>query len=131
MFTEPSFRTLFKDWEQIAQTWVSHLRRRSSLNPSNQSIAQLVADLSRYSEEFRSMWEAHNVEKPSRGHKRLHHPIVGDLELDWEALTVSADPDQQIYIWTAQPGSPSADALNILAAWTATEDIESSDLSAR
>ena len=131
MFTEPSFRTLFKDWEQIAQTWVSHLRRRSSLNPSNQSIAQLVADLSRYSEECRSMWEAHNVEKPSRGHKRLHHPIVGDLELDWEALTVSADPDQQIYIWTAQPGSPSADALNILAAWTATEDIESSDLSAR
>ena len=56
---------------------------------------------------------------------------MGDLELDWEALTVSADPDQQIYIWTAQPGSPSADALNILAAWTATEDIESSDLSAR
>lgn len=77
------------------------------------------------------MWETHNVEKPSRGHKHLHHPVVGDLELDWEALTVSADPDQQIYIWTAQPGSPSADALNILAAWTATEDIESSDLSAR
>lgn len=131
MFNEPNFRALFKDWEQIAQTWVSHLRRRSSLNPSNQAIAQLVADLSHRSEEFRSMWETHNVEKPSRGHKHLHHPVVGDLELDWEAFTVSADPDQQIYIWTARPGTPSADALNILAAWTATEDIESSDLPAR
>jgi MmyB-like transcription regulator ligand binding domain len=57
--------------------------------------------------------------------KRFHHPIVGDLELAFESFPLAADPSQSLLTYTAEPGSPSQDALNLLASWTATtHDIE-------
>ena len=55
------------------------------------------------------------------GRKRLHHPLVGDLELDYEALELSGDPGQRINLYTAPPDSPSAEALELLASWSAPE----------
>ena len=56
------------------------------------------------------------------GVKRLHHPVVGDLSLTFEALDLAADPGLRISAYTAEAGSPSADALNLLASWAATVD---------
>ena len=53
------------------------------------------------------------------GTKRLRHPVVGDLTLDWDSLTCTADPTQKLVIATADPGTPSHDGLLFLASWTA------------
>jgi hypothetical protein len=55
------------------------------------------------------------------GRKRLHHPIVGDLDLSFEALELPADPGLRINVYTAEPGTPSEDALKVLASWAATQ----------
>ena len=65
-------------------------------------------------------WAAHNVKFHRTGAKRLHHPIVGDLTLNYEALDLPADSGQRMLVYTAEPGSPSHDALDLLASWATT-----------
>jgi hypothetical protein len=76
--------------------------------------------LSLHSDTFRSMWADHNVRAHTTGIKRLHHPLVGDLTLEFAVLAVEGDPEQSLVIYTPEPASPSAEALNILASWTTT-----------
>lgn len=53
------------------------------------------------------------------GTKVVHHPVAGELSLDWDTLSASTDPDQQLVVWTTEVGSPSHDGLRILASWAA------------
>jgi hypothetical protein len=69
---------------------------------------------------FRVRWAAHNVRIHTSGVKRLHHPVVGDLELAFESFPPAADPSQSLLTYTAEPGSPSQDALSLLASWAAS-----------
>ena len=57
------------------------------------------------------------------GSKRLHHPIVGELQLSYETLTLDADDGLRMALYTAEPGSASQQALDLLASWTATPDL--------
>jgi hypothetical protein len=68
---------------------------------------------------FRQLWAADDVRFHHTGLKRFHHPVVGDLALAFEALDLTAD-GLRITAYTAEPGTPSADALNLLASWAAT-----------
>ena len=54
--------------------------------------------------------------------KRIHHPVVGDLELTYEAMTLRGDNQLTMFVYTAEPGSRSEEALGLLASWTATLD---------
>jgi MmyB-like transcription regulator ligand binding domain len=54
-----------------------------------------------------------------RGRRRYTHPVVGEITLDWDALTSDAEPDQQLVVYTAEPGSRSERALQELAGWAA------------
>ena len=65
-------------------------------------------------------WAAHNVKFHRTGTKRFHHPIVGDLTLGYEALDLPADSGQRMLVYTAEPGSPSHDAMQLLASWATT-----------
>ena len=56
------------------------------------------------------------------GVKRIHHPVVGDLELTYEAMTLRGDAELTMFVYTAEPGSKSAEALSLLGSWTATLD---------
>ena len=56
------------------------------------------------------------------GTKRFHHPLIGDLTLDFESLDLPGDPGQTLLVYTAEPNSPSQQALNLLASWTSTQD---------
>src|SRR6266542_2260434 len=78
-------------------------------------------------EEFRVRWAAHNVKFHRTGVKRLHHPIVGDLTLTYEAFELPADTGQRMLVYTAEPDSPSQAALNLLASWTSTPNQVSAD----
>lgn len=53
------------------------------------------------------------------GRKRLHHPVVGRLDLDYESMELPAEPGLALNVYTAPPGSPTADALAMLASWSA------------
>ena len=93
-------------------------------NPYDQALTNLIGELSTRSVEFRTRWAAHDVRQHRTGTKRLHHPVVGDLELAFERLDVTADPGLVLQAYSADPGSPSHDALSLLASWAATLDQE-------
>ena len=95
---------------------------RPAATPTTGGLSELIGELSTRSEEFRGRWAAHNVRIHTTGVKRLHHPVVGDLELAFETFPLAADPGQSLLTYTAEPGSPSQDALRLLASWAATTD---------
>jgi hypothetical protein len=54
------------------------------------------------------------------GTKTISHPVAGELRLEWDTLTCTTDPDQQLVIWTAEPGTSSYDGLRFLSSWATT-----------
>jgi hypothetical protein len=98
------------------------LRTEAGRNPHDRALSGLIGELSTRSEIFRTWWAAHNVRFHRTGVKRLHHPVVGDLTLTFEAMDLAADAGLRISAYTAEPGTSSQDALNLLASWAATLD---------
>jgi transcriptional regulator with XRE-family HTH domain len=120
IFLDKAARTLYADWEQIAGNCVASLRLYAGRHPDDPQLTELIGELSLHSDTFRRMWADHDVLAHTTGTKRLHHPLVGDLTLDYVVLAVEGDPEQTLVIYTPEPASPSAEALNLLASWTNT-----------
>jgi hypothetical protein len=76
--------------------------------------------LSTRSDDFRRRWGAHNVRTHGAGAKHFHHHIVGDLALAYQRMDLRGEADLTMTIYTAEPGSPTEDALRLLASWAAT-----------
>jgi len=110
----------FGDWDKVANDTVALLRAEAGRDPYDRGLSDLIGELSTRSQEFRVRWAAHNVRIHTTGIKRIHHPVVGDLELAFESFPLAADPSQGLLTYTAEPGSPSQDALRLLASWAAT-----------
>ncbi|NUT71262.1 helix-turn-helix transcriptional regulator [Pseudarthrobacter sp. C4D7] len=123
-FLNPKARHFFRDWERSADDIVAVLRSTAGRNPYDKDLSDLVGELSTRSEEFRVRWARHDVKYHRTGRKRLHHPVVGDLDLTYEAMELPADPGLRINIYTAEPGTPAEDALKVLASWAATQRTE-------
>jgi transcriptional regulator with XRE-family HTH domain len=121
-FLDPAATDFYPDWERVATELVAHLRSEAGANPYDRQLSDLVGELSTRSDEFRVRWAAHNVRFHRTGTKLIRHPVVGDLELNYEAMELSADDGLSVAIFTAEPGSPSQQALDLLASWTATPD---------
>ncbi len=121
-FLDPAAAQLF--WgakaERMAHDAVAILRAEAGRNPYDKRLTDLVGELSTLSEDFRRLWASHDVRYHRSGTKVFHHPAVGLLELDYEALVLPADPGLQVNVYTAVPSSPSADGLQLLASWAAT-----------
>jgi MmyB-like transcription regulator ligand binding domain len=122
LFLSPRARAFFPDWEGVASDLVASLRTVAGRNPHDRALQDLVGELSTRSQEFRTPWAAHNVRYHQTGRKRLHHPVVGDLELTYEVLALPADPGLSLVVYGAEPGSASQDGLRLLASWAATLD---------
>jgi transcriptional regulator with XRE-family HTH domain len=122
VFLNPRARAFFPDREGAANDLVANLRTEAGRNPYDRGLQDLVGELSTRSQEFRTRWAAHNVRHHHTGRKHLHHPVVGDLELTYEVLALPADPGLSLVVYGAEPGSPSHDALKLLASWAATLD---------
>ena len=121
-FLDPTAQDFYVDWEGIAKDLVAHLRSEAGRNPYDHGLSDLVGELSTRSEPFRTWWAAHNVRYHRTGTKRLRHPVVGELEFDYEVMGVSADDGLTISVYSAEPGSRSQEALDLLASWTATPE---------
>ncbi|WSQ06627.1 helix-turn-helix transcriptional regulator [Streptomyces sp. NBC_01231] len=127
IFFDPHATEFFRDWNQVAGDAVAMLRAEAGRDLYDRRLTDLIGELSTRSEEFRHRWAAHNVRMHTTGVKLLHHPVVGDLDLPFETFPVGGDPSQVLLTYTAEPDSPSQDALNLLASWAAVnEDIERS-----
>jgi transcriptional regulator with XRE-family HTH domain len=122
LFLNPRAAEFFLDWDTIAHDAVSILRAEAGRDPYDRRLTELIGELSTRSEEFRVRWAAHNVKLHRSGIKRFHHPVVGDLTFNFEAFDLPADPGQRMLVYTAEPGSPSQDALVLLASWSSTPD---------
>ena len=121
-FLDPRATTFFVDWEQTADNSVAVLRAEAGRNPHDPDLTNLIGELSTQSEDFRVRWARHDVGTHDTGIKRLHHPLVGQLELTYEGMTFAADPDLVMFAFTAEIGSKSDEGLNLLASWAATEN---------
>lgn len=118
LFLQPDAADFFPDWEAIASDAVAILRAEAGRDPFDKELSQLIGELSTRSQEFRVCWAAHNVKFHRTGTKTLHHAVVGNVILDYEALELPGDAGQRILVYSAEPGSPSQQALDLLASWT-------------
>ena len=122
IFLDARSTEFYRDWDGIAHAAVGSLRAEAGRNPHERALTELVGQLSVRSPEFRVRWAAHDVDYYRSGTQPFHHPLVGDLTLDYDALELPSDPGLSIIAYTAEPGSPSRQALDLLASWTATPD---------
>ncbi|MGO4189921.1 helix-turn-helix transcriptional regulator [Pseudarthrobacter sp. TAF60_1] len=119
-FLDPASRDFYPDWEIFAEMCVAIMRAEAGRDPNDKGLQDLVGELSTRSDVFRQLWGAHDVRTHGSGTKRFNHPVVGELTLAYEELIVTADPGCILMIYTAEPGSPSADRLRLLASWAAS-----------
>jgi hypothetical protein len=98
------------------------LRSEAGSNPYDKELIELIGELSTRSDEFRRRWAAHDVRFHRTGRKRLVHPVVGVLDLDFEAMEFPAHPGLTLLVYTAAAGTPTADSLKMLASWAVTAE---------
>jgi transcriptional regulator with XRE-family HTH domain len=118
-FLDPASREFYPDWDVFAQMCVAIMRAEAGRDPHDRGLQNLVGELSTRSETFRRLWGAHDVRSHGSGTKRFVHPEVGELVLAYEELAVTAEPGLVLMIYTAEPGSPSAEKLRLLASLAA------------
>jgi hypothetical protein len=120
-FLDPASRDFYPDWELFSEMCVGIMRAEAGRDPHDRTMQDLVGELSTRSEIFRELWGAHNVRTHGTGTKRFRHPVAGELILAYEELAITADPGLVLMVYTAEPGSPSAEGLRLLASWGASE----------
>lgn len=116
-FLNNDSQRFYPDWETAADTCVAILRTEAGRDPYDKSLHDLVGELSTRSAAFRRRWSAHDVRLHGAGVKHFHHTVVGDLELAYESVDMISDPGLTMTIYVAEPASPTARALDLLASW--------------
>ncbi|WP_327189678.1 helix-turn-helix transcriptional regulator [Streptomyces xinghaiensis] len=122
MFLDDAARSLFVDWEEQARAAVENLRLEAGADPADRATIDLIAELREAGPEFALWWDEHRVYQRTHGSKRLRHPVVGNLTVEYETLTPPGDPDTTLFVYSAEANSPSQRALSLLASWSLTGD---------
>lgn len=128
IFLSPEAPDFFLDFGRVEHDSVAILRAEAGRDPYDEQLTGLIGQLSTRSERFRQLWAGHDVTLHRTGTKRLHHPVVGDLTLAYEALDLPADPGLRINVYTPEPGSPDAESLALLASWAHTPGDRTADV---
>jgi hypothetical protein len=123
-FLSSRAQDFYLDWDRTARDMVAVLRAAAGRDPYDKPLSDLVGELSTRSELFRTLWAAHDVQHHRTGRKGLHHPVVGDLDLTYEAFELPSEPGLTMLVYTAEPDTPTAQALDFLASWAATQHVE-------
>ncbi|MFI6365980.1 helix-turn-helix domain-containing protein [Nocardia sp. NPDC050630] len=121
-FLDPRATAFWVDWEAITAEVVGSLRAAAARDPFDRDLTDLIGELATRSDRFGQLWASQDVFLHRGGLKRINHPVVGRLDLTYEILRLDTDPDLAILTYTAEPGSPSHDAVKLLTTWAATVD---------
>jgi transcriptional regulator with XRE-family HTH domain len=127
VFLDDRSRDFYADWDRVAADVVAILRAEAGRDAYERDLSDLVGELSTRSELFGTLWAAHDVRTHDSGTKRIDHPLVGELNLSFEAMQLVADDGLTMFVYTTEPGSKSEQVLNLLASWTAIPDEETAD----
>jgi len=115
IFLEPRAQTFYRQWEAQTRQIVAVLRAEAGRSPYDRQLTDLVGELSTRSDLFRKLWGAHDVREHRTGLKLVHHPVVGDLDLTFQAMDLASDRGLQMIVFSAEPGSPTHERLQLLA----------------
>ncbi|KUI29481.1 hypothetical protein AU196_03885 [Mycobacterium sp. IS-1742] len=114
VFTHPSVRMLFPNWEDVARTSVAVLRMEAREHPADPQLAGLVDELSLLDPQFRQWWTARHVAQPDFGSKTIRHPDVGVMTFDWNIFRDISDPDLRLQLWSPATRDGTFDKLRVL-----------------
>ncbi|UKA58629.1 helix-turn-helix transcriptional regulator [Arthrobacter sp. FW306-2-2C-D06B] len=124
LFLDPRAGDFYPDWPEMARGMVATLRAEAGKHPYDKGLTDLIGELATHSEPFRQLWASHEVLVHRNGTKRLRHPVVGDLELTYEAMQLTTDEGLTLLIYAAEPGSRSEEGLRLLDSWAPVESVE-------
>jgi transcriptional regulator with XRE-family HTH domain len=122
VFLDARAQSFYRDWEGNTRQMVALLRREAGRNPYDRELSDLIGELSTQSEPFRRLWASHDVREHRTGIKSIHHPLVGDLDLTYETMESTSERGLQMLVFSAEPGSPSHDGLQLLSNWAVTQN---------
>ncbi|MFB4419762.1 helix-turn-helix transcriptional regulator [Streptomyces sp. QL37] len=120
MFLDPAGQEFWTDWERGADDAVAFLRTETGRSPHDKALTDLIGELTTRSDDFARRWARHDVKIHRSGVKNLHHPLVGDLALPYEAMDLPADPGLRLNFYTPEPDSRERQALGLLASWASS-----------
>jgi transcriptional regulator with XRE-family HTH domain len=100
--------------EALKRTVARELRAAAARYPEDPELAELIEELRTGSKQFARLWRTHDVRTESMPCKTIHHPLVGAITVNCDVLDI-ADRDQHVVMYTAEPGSPDEQALQLLA----------------
>ena len=98
------------------------IRGYAGQNPRDKALSDLIGELITRSDDFGRRWSAHNVRHHRTGIKRILHPEVGELEFAYEAMDLPSDPEWHMFAYTAEPGSPTQEKLQLLGSLAASAE---------
>ncbi|OBH59697.1 transcriptional regulator [Mycobacterium mantenii] len=121
IFFDTYAEQVFPEWERSADEVVALLQAEAARSPHSPAITRVVGELATRSEDFRSRWAAHNVTAHRHGVKLFRHADFGELTLTYNVFDIAAAPGLSLIGYTAEPNSPSEQALKILGSWSVEE----------
>lgn len=120
-FLAPAGRAFYGNWNRSAENIVASLRHATGSNADYPRLTAVIDELLEGSTEFAELWQRPTVREKTRDRKDLVHPEVGQLSVDYHTFDVRGARGQQLVVYSAPPGSATADRLSLLGTLHASE----------
>jgi len=124
LFLDPSAAAAYLNWDTIATEIVGHLRLESGRYPTDHQLAALITQLSVNSDAFRRLWALRDVDQKTSGTTRIAHPLVGELEFDYNTMLLPAEPGHFLIAYSYHRDSPTAERMQLLLSWNTAPPAE-------